>query len=136
MVGTFIYFIKQVGVYTPRGVAPPARHKSHIVNTKIVNVIETTKQIPIYISQIVLNILLISLSPPIWGVYLFGIPPPPIKRGGPLPRIPPLSDIKSGVKRGVNPLNLVKSFLIEKFPCIPLKFFGKKSFKSEISPYT
>ena len=65
------------GVYTPRGVVPPARHLFHIVHTKIVNVIDTTKQIPIYISQIVINILLISLSLPIWGVYLFGIPPPP-----------------------------------------------------------
>jgi hypothetical protein len=75
--GTFIYFIKQVGVYTPRGVVPPARHLFHIVYTKIVNVIDTTKQFPTYISQIVINILLISLSLPIWGVYEIGIPPPP-----------------------------------------------------------
>lgn len=32
-----LYFIRQVGVYTPRGVVPPARHLSHIVNTKIRN---------------------------------------------------------------------------------------------------
>jgi hypothetical protein len=48
-----------------------------IVYTKIVIVIDTTKQIPIYISQIVINILLINSWGPIWGVYLFGIPPPP-----------------------------------------------------------
>ena len=54
--GTFIYFIKQVGVYTPRGVVPPARHLSHIVYTKIVNVIDTTKHSPTFISHIVMNI--------------------------------------------------------------------------------
>jgi hypothetical protein len=88
MVGTFIYFIKQVGVYTPRGVVPPARHLFHIVYTKIVNVIDTTKQIPIYISQIVSNILLIIK----WGYYtppsMFGIPPPPNKWGPPPPYPP------------------------------------------------
>jgi hypothetical protein len=75
--GTLIKNIRQVGVYTPRGAVPPARHLYHIVYTKIVNVIDTTKHFPTYISQIVINILLINSWGPIWGVYEIGIPPPP-----------------------------------------------------------
>ena len=38
-----IFFNKQVGVYTPKGVVPPARHLSHIVHTKIWIIIDTAK---------------------------------------------------------------------------------------------
>ena len=37
------FFNKQVGVYTPKGVVPPARHLSHIVHTNIMIIIDTTK---------------------------------------------------------------------------------------------
>jgi hypothetical protein len=37
------FFNKQVGVYTPKGVVPPARHLSHIVHTKIRIIIDTAK---------------------------------------------------------------------------------------------
>jgi hypothetical protein len=42
----------------------------------------------------------------------------------------------SGPKRGVNPLNLDKSFLFEKSPYMSIKFFGKKSLKVRIPPYS
>ena len=39
-----LFFLKeQVGVYTPKGDVPPARHLSHIVNTKIRIINDTTK---------------------------------------------------------------------------------------------
>ncbi len=72
------------------------------------------------------------------GTYMGGLSnwhtPSPLKCGGSLPRIPPLTDTMSGVKRGVNPLNLVKSFLIEKSPYMSIKFFGKKSLKRWATP--
>ena len=60
--------------------------------------------------------------------------PSPLENGGPLPRIPPLTDTMTGVKKGVNPLNLVKSFLIKKSPYMSKKLFGKKSLKSRDTP--
>ena len=60
--------------------------------------------------------------------------PSPLKSGGPLPRIPPLYDTLTGVKKGVNPLNLVKSFLNKKSPFMFKKLFGKKSLKVGIPP--
>ena len=60
--------------------------------------------------------------------------PLPLNMMGPLPRIPPLTDTLTGVKKGVNPLNLVKSFLIKKSPYMSKKLFGKKSLKSRDTP--
>ena len=120
----FIIYIRQVGVYTPKGVAPSARHLSHIVHTKIVILNDTTKQIPIYNSYKVMNIHCWKHyrgGPSVWHTT------PPLNNGGPLPRIPPLTDTMSGVKKGVNPLNLAILFLNKKWPLYPVKIFlGKK----------
>ena len=71
-----IYIIRQVGVYTPRGVVPPARHLSHIVHTKIGNIIDTTKGSLSYLLNKVINN--IPTSPDLgMGVLLSYRPLPP-----------------------------------------------------------
>ena len=84
----------------------------------------------IYFTNSYKHFLLISL----WGGLSDWHTTPSLKCGGPLPRIPPLTDTMSGVKKGVNPLNLVKSFLIKKSPYMSKKLFGKKSLKSRDTP--
>jgi len=73
------------------------------------------------------------------GTYMGGLSvwhtPSPLKCGGPLPRIPPLTDTMTGVKKGVNPLNLDKSFLFEKPPLYINKIFWEKFEKSQNTPH-
>ena len=109
--GPLYFFIKQVGVYTPRGVVPPARHLSHIVHTKIVNVIDTTKHSPTFISHILSylqvkklwTLVVDNLMGTIYPPSMFGTPPSPHLDGAPPPRIPPLLGHFVRVKKGVNP---------------------------------
>ena len=51
--GSYNNILEQVGVYTPRGVVPPARHLSHIVYTKIGNINETTKHWGIFFGKLI-----------------------------------------------------------------------------------
>jgi hypothetical protein len=69
------------------------------------------------------------------GVPTYYIPLPPTKTPPPYPRIPPLYDTLSGGKRGVNPLNLDKSFLFEKSPLYVDKIFWEKFEKTEVDPH-
>jgi len=60
-----------------------------------------------------------------WGSLPTIYPSPPLKHPLPTPVSPLLYDTLSGGKRGVNPLNLDKSFLFEKSPLYVEKIFWK-----------
>jgi hypothetical protein len=96
--------IRQVGVYTPKGVVPSARHLSHIVYTKIVIPYDTAKQSPTFISYIFMNIMLISYIPYVYPPSIFGIPPPPHLLGAPSPVSPLFLTQCQGSKGGSIPL--------------------------------